>query len=261
VPQDESAFEDLWHAYQASGDEGVKGELARKFMPTLRATARRVCRALGGHPDVQDLVGAGAVGLLEAFERFDPGRGVAFEAYCMWRVLGAMYDDQRKFDWAPLALRLKAQRLRALADELAAARGHEPSDEELAEALDTTTAEVARARRSARHPAPMSLDRAQGGAARAAEEALVDGRADPARLYAAEEARSMLLEQLRRLGDKQRHVLLLYYFEKLTMAQVGRVLELSESRVCQIHKEALETLVRRLGPDGDGLLEALQGGG
>jgi len=261
VPQEECVFDRLWRAYQESGDPEIKGELVHEFMPTLKAMAYRVRRAMGGHPDLHDLMSAGSLGLLQAFERFDPTRGVPFQGYCMWRVLGAMHDDQRKFDWAPLGLRLKAQRLRAVADEMTAARGREPSDEELAEALDTTTAEITRARRSARHPAPLSLEGVRGGAARAAEEALLDGRGDPAKVLVAEEARTFLLDQLRSLPDKHRYVLLLYYFEKLTMVQAGLVLDLSESRVSQIHKEALDTLVKRLGPHGEELIEAIRGGG
>ncbi|MFP4056835.1 MAG: sigma-70 family RNA polymerase sigma factor [Candidatus Brocadiia bacterium] len=250
-------FDSIWHEYQRTGDEGCKAELTRRFMPILMPIARRVRGAMGRQPELDDLVNAGVVGLLEAFERFDPGRGVKFETYCGWRVVGAMHDDQRKFDWASGALRFKAQRLRAAAEDLRGRLGRPPSDDELAEALDVSTAAVAEARRHAENRAPLSIDRSQAAEAPGEHPALSDGRADPARLLAADEGRALLLDSLRKLPDRQRYVLLLYYFEKLTMEKIGYVLGVSESRVCQLHKEALRALVRRLGARREELLDAL----
>jgi RNA polymerase sigma factor for flagellar operon FliA len=252
-----SRFAEIWRAYQRTGDEALKAELARQYMPALVRTAERIRWEMGGRPDVNDLVSAGAVGLLEAFERFDPTRGVEFETYCNWRVVGAMHDDQRKFDWASGALRLKARRLRRAADEIANARGHRPSDEELAEALGISAAEVAEARRHADQRKPASIDAAAEGDSSAQQAALGDSRLDPSVCLQAEEARALLLGALKGLPDKQRYVLLLYYFEQLKMAQIGLVLGLSEGRICQLHREALATLVRRLGRRKDELLEAL----
>jgi RNA polymerase sigma factor for flagellar operon FliA len=253
------SFERLWHDYQRTCDERLKGDLTRKFMPTLVSIAEKVRWEMGNRPDLSDLVSAGVVGLLEAFERFDPSRGVRFETFCGWRVVGAMHDDQRKFDWASGALRLKAQRLRAAADDLVAALGRRPTDDELAEAMGVSLADVAEARRHAQNPAPLSLDRAAPDGSRMAEAALADRRDDPIRLLLAQEARSLLLDTLKSLPDKQRQVLVLYYFEKLTMAQIGFVLKLTESRVSQLRQKALETLVRRLGRRKDELLDALEG--
>jgi RNA polymerase sigma factor for flagellar operon FliA len=252
-------FERLWRDYRRTGDERLKGELTRKFMPTLVCIAEKVRWEMGNRPDLSDLVSAGVVGLLEAFERFDPARCVRFESFCGWRVVGAMHDDQRKFDWASGAIRLKAQRLRAAADDLTASLGRHPTDEELAEAMGISIAEVAEAQRHARNRAPLSIDRAEARGSRTPDPGLEDRRLDPVRLLLAEEARTLLLDALKGLPDKQRHVLLLYYFEKLTMGQIGPVLNLTESRVSQLHRKALNTLVRRLGRRKDELLDALGG--
>jgi len=253
-------FDRLWHEYQRTGDARVKAELIESFRPTLIAMAERVRAAMGGQPLMQDLVNAGMLGLLEAIERFDPSRGVYFLTYCTWRIVGAMHDDQANFDWAAAAVRLKAQRLRAARDELADRLGRAPTDDELCAALDVTHAALAETRRLADRPA--SLNVAPPGAANvsataSANAALADQRLDPERLALAREARELLIEALSGLPDKQRYVMLLYYFEKLKMADIGRVLDLSEARVSQLHKEALETLLFRLGKRRDDFLDAL----
>jgi len=250
-------FDQLWHDYQRTGDEGLKAELTRQCMPMLVAMAERVRGQMGGAPDLRDLVNAGVIGLLEAFERFDPARGVYFDTYCTWRVLGAMHDDQRKCDWAPDALRLKASRLRRAADQMAGALHRPPTDEELAGALDVPLAEVAELRPHMEHAAPLSIDSVGLAHSQDTERALADRSLDPARRVIADEARTRLLDALKALPDKQRYVLLLYYFEQLTMAQAGLVLGVSESRVSQLHRAALATLVRRLGARKDELLDAL----
>lgn len=247
----------LWLDYQRTRDERVKADLARACMRRVYAIAKKLRAEMGGVPSLQDLVDAGLVGLMEAFERFDPSRGVYFETWCSWRVLGAMRDDQRKRAWASEAVRLKAQRLRRAAAEMASARGRAPTDEELAEALSVSTAEVAELWRHVERRRPVSLDSTHEEGGADGDPALADRRADPAQLLLAKEARELLLDALKELPDKQRYTLLLYYFEKLTMAQVGRVLEVSESRVSQLHSAALRTLARRLGPRQDELLSAL----
>ena len=251
-----SPFGRLWRDYRRTGDDRLKAELTRTFMPIVVNTAKHVRAEMAGKPDLNDLVSAGVVGLLEAFERFDPTRGVSFESYSATRIVGAMHDDQRKSDWAPGSLRVKAQRLRAARDELLARLGHPPSDDELAEALGITLGEVAHARQHAARPAPLFRASSRVGG-HSEDPALEDQGLDPARLLVAQEARTLLLDALKGLPDKQRYVMLLYYFEKLKMAQIGKVLDLSEARVSQLHKEALQTLVLRLGGRKDDFLDAL----
>ena len=246
-------IDQLWRDYKSSGSAELKAQLTGRLMPTIVATAQRLRRLMGDKPEPSDLVHAGVVGLLEAADRFDPSRGVYFETFCMWRVIGAMHDDQKKFDWATGVVRLKAQRLRRAADELANALGRPPTTHELAEALGVSHAHVADVWRHVEHNAPASIDAWKG------EGSLEDTRHDPVRRVLADEARTLLLDALKALPDKQRYVLLLYYFEQLTMAQVGIVLDVTESRVSQLHRQALATLDRRLGKRKHELLDALGG--
>ncbi len=215
-----------------------------------------------GIPDFKDLVDAGVMGLMEAFDRFDPTRGVYFETWCTLRVLGAMRDDQRRKAGGTETTLAKARRLRRAAEEMAAAIGRPPSDDELAEAVGMPVPEVAATLSRLDERRPVSLETTHAAYVDGAEDldrALVDERADPARRLLAAEARSRLLSALKDLSDKERYTLLLYYFEKLTMADIGLVLDVTESRVSQLHKQALATLARRLGPRRDEFLDALGG--
>ena len=254
-------FDELWHAYHATGDPRYRAALTERYMPILVSVAEKVRDEMGGQPVVQDLVNAGLIGLLQAFDRFDPSRGVYFDTYCFWRVLGAMHDDQRRFDWATGPARIKAQELRAARDELSARLGRPPSDEELGEALGLSHGELADILRRAEPPASLNADGTGPmptlGESRLGDRVVVDEEQDPERLVLIDEARSLLLDALKGLHDNQRYVMLLYYFERLTMAQIGQVLGLSESRISQLHKQALATLLKRLGPRRDDFLDAL----
>lgn len=257
MPASPRRIDQLWHEYQRTRDERVKSDLVIAATHRVHAIAKKLRPEMGNVPTFQELVDAGLVGLMEAFERFDPTRGVYFETWCTWRVLGAMRDDQRKTAWATEAVRLKAQRLRHAADEMAAAHGRPPSDEELAAALGVPIAEVADLWRRVEQRKPLSLDSTRTVGDEDTDPALVDPLPTPAQRLLADEARNRLLDALKALPDKERYTLLLYYFEKLTMAQIGLVLEVTESRVSQLHKKALATLARRLGPRKDEFLDAL----
>ena len=251
------SLDELWREVRRTGDERAKAELTRRVMAFVVPLAERVRWEMAGRPNLADLVGAGVLGLFEALERFDPARGVSFEVFCGWRVFGAMHDDQQKNDWAPHAVRAKAQRLRAVRDELLAVAGaRNPTDEELADAMGIPVAEVGDLWRRSLNPTPVSIERAAPPGADTLDPAFVEEGLDPARLLLAAEARSILLDTVKALPENHRYVLLLYYFENLTLAQIGLVLDLSESRVCQIRQEAMGKLVQRLGRRKEELLDA-----
>ncbi len=254
---DRPSLDELWREARRTSGEPAKAELTRRVMAFVVPLAERVRWEMGGRPNSADLVNAGVLGLFEALERFDPARGVSFEVFCGWRVLGAMYDDQAKSDWAPHAVRAKARRLRAIRDEFLAALGRRPTDEELADAMGIPVAEVGDLWRRSRNPRPVSIQRVAPPEADNLDPAFVETRFDPARILLAAEARSVLLDHVKALPEKHRYVLLLYYFENLTLAQIGLVLDLSESRACQLRQEALAKLVHRLGRRKEELFDAL----
>lgn len=258
MPADPSPFERLWAEFQATGRIGTTPEAAENVLRVLTPIARAVRHEMGRRPALDDLISAGAIGLLDALPRFDPTRGVRPETFVGWRIVGAMYDDQRTFAWAKGAILLKAQRASAAAEELRHELGRPPSDDEVAEALDITTAELAEVRRLGAHPAPLVLDDdGEEEDAHRDKGRPADHRRDPMRILLAAEARALLLDALKGLPDNQRYTLLLYYFERLTLAQIGSILGLTQGRISQIRDEAMDVLVRRLGPRAQGMLDAL----
>jgi RNA polymerase sigma factor for flagellar operon FliA len=258
VAESPGPYDQLWDAYQETGRLSNHPDLADAVLQILLPAARSVRRAMGYRPDLGDLVSAGAVGLLEALQRFDPCRGVQLSTFASWRIVGAMYDDQREARWAKGAVRVKAQRAYAAAEELRQSLGRQPDDQELADALDLSPAQLAEIRPFIRYPRPLSLSAGDNAEADApAAIPLEDPREDPMRLILAAEARTRLLDALKSLPDQQRYTLLLYYFEQLTLAQIGTVLGLSEPRIHQIRAKALKHMVQRLGPDGPELLDAM----
>ncbi len=252
-------IDQLWLEYKRTHDERLKEQLVLACMRRVHAIAKDLRAKFDGAPKLHDLVAAGALGLMQAFDRFDPTRGVRFETWCHYRVLGAMQDDQRRELFASDAIRLKTQRLRRAAEEMTAANGRAPTDEELATALAIPIAEIARLWRHLEHRKPVSLDSAHAETAPDSDRALQDHRQDPVRQLLAREARTRLLDSLKALPEKQRLTILLYYYDKLNMAQIGTLLDVSQSRVSQLHTKALETLARRLGPRKDEFLDALGG--
>lgn len=252
-------IDQLWHQYKLTGDERAKEQLVVACMPCIHAIARELRQKYGGAPKYQDLVDAGTLGLVEALNRFDETRGARFTTWLYCRVRGAMIDDQRKKLYASDAIRLKTRRLRRVADEMTTAQGRSPTDEDLAEALRTSIAEVAELRRHAKHSKPISLQSTQADSAPDHDPALQDKRSDPSRAAIAKEGRARLLNALKSLPDKQRLAILLRYYDELRMCQIAKVLEVSPSRVTQLLKEGLETLARRLGPRMDEFLDALGG--
>lgn len=258
MPADPSLFERLWAEFQATGRIGTTPEAAENVLRVLTPIARAVRHEMGRRPALDDLISAGAIGLLDALPRFDPTRGVRPETFVGWRIVGAMYDDQRKFAWAKGAVLLKAQRAGAAAEELRHELGRPPSDDEVAEALGITPAELAEVRRLGAHPAPLVLDDdGEEEDAHRDKGRPADHRPDPMRILLAAEARALLLDALKGLPDKQRYTLLLYYFERLTLVQIGSILGLTDARISQIRDEAMDVLVRRLGSRAQGMLEAL----
>jgi RNA polymerase sigma factor for flagellar operon FliA len=240
-------LEQLWAAHIARPTLETRNDLMEGYYWLVEREAERTAAALTSAVTAEELEGAGALGLLDSIESFDPGKGCKFVTFCTPRVRGAMIDELRRWDWMPRATRQKLSRLEqvvAMLDSPAGRGG--PDDEELAEHLDVSADELRRLVR-ARTQSRVSLDwrwADDGGTADTPAAALADPReVDPA--LAAE--RGELIEVLARSLDRtQRLIITLYYFEGLSLKETGRVLGVSESRICQVRKEIIELLRRRL---------------
>jgi RNA polymerase sigma factor for flagellar operon FliA len=228
-----------WRTYRQTRDPAVRDQLVEKHLVLVKYAAVRIAGRLPHHLGVDDLYSAGLVGFLAAIEDFDPDRGVEFAAYATRRIRGAIFDELRRLDWVPRAVRRKVREAERAMDVLGTRLGRQPSDDEIAKELGIGVEEYHRILSDGM--AVLSLDAAPPGDDAATPlETLEDSRSpNPLVSLAAKERREILARLIETLPDKERQVLSLYYAEELTMQEVGDVLGVTESRVSQLHSSAI----------------------
>ncbi|MCI0341097.1 MAG: FliA/WhiG family RNA polymerase sigma factor [Planctomycetales bacterium] len=247
APDAAGAAAPLWARFLAQRDSDSRNRLVEHYYPLVRYLAEKLKARLPLSVDVDDLSSAGAQGLLSAVEGFEPERGVKFETYCTARVRGSMLDELRSEDWAPRQLRHTATKLRTTQATLARELGREPTEEEMAERFGLATEEFRALARSAAAASRVSLEATeetpQGPPVRRAD-ILEDRRAeDPWEGLRREDVFQYVLKDL---TPKERLIVVLYYWEDLTMKEIGQIFGVTESRICQLHTRILRALRQRL---------------
>ena len=243
---DKAPTDELWERYRQSGDPEIRNLLVGRYLYLVRMAAERVAPELPDTIDREELVGAGALGLMQAIEKFDRDLGAKFETYCIARIRGAILDELRNFDWMPRPLRTKAHKVRETYRTLQQDLGRNPTDQEVAGDLGLTDREYNLIAMHASSPAAWSLS-AGTDEEFSPIDVLKDNRApNPVEVLEKREIREIVSDVIRSLARIDRLVVLLYYFDRLTMKQIGEVLEITESRICQVHNEVLEKLHLRL---------------
>ncbi len=241
----------LWAKYRAGRSLDVREQLILHYAPLVKYVAGRVAVGMPAHVEHADLVSYGIFGLMDAIEKFEPDRGYKFETYAVSRIRGAIIDELRSVDWVPRSVRARARKVEMAMQALETELKRTPSDEELAEELEWTLTELqdTLARMSMTSIAALDevLDVGEGDRI-----TLVDTLQDltvslPEESLDDEETKRLLRETLTRLTEREQTVLGLYYFEGMTLAQVGDVLGVTESRICQIHTKAVLSLRTKLG--------------
>ncbi len=210
---------------------------------------------LPGHVDVADLVQSGIFGLVDAIEKFEPERGLRFETYAMQRIRGAILDELRAQDWVPRSVRSRAKEVERALERLEGRLQRTATDIEVAGELGMTLAELREVYAQLQLTSVIALDEliAVGRSESSLAETLPDERvSDPSTVLDRTESRRLLADAVARLTERDRIIVTLYYFENLTLAEIGRVLGVTESRVCQLHTRAVLRLRARL-------LEAIAG--
>ncbi len=234
---------DAWASYLAHGDAASREQIILQHTPLVKYVIGRLAIHLPQVLDYEDLLGYGTLGLIQAFERFDPSRGVKFESYAVMRIRGAILDALRALRGLPQSVTDKAKRLQRTAAELESTLGRPPTDDELAEALSISTEQLNQQMVDASW-VTVSLDNIIDNQADSDIRALTSFRSedDVMGMVERREMVSELSEALATLSDRERLILSLYYHEELTMREIGQVLEVSEGRVCQLHARALHKL-------------------
>jgi RNA polymerase sigma factor for flagellar operon FliA len=234
---------EAWSKYFESGDPASREQIILQHTPLVKYVIGRLAIHLPQVLEFEDLLAYGTLGLIQAFERFDPARGVKFESYAVMRIRGAILDALRSLRGLPQSVTDKAKRLQRAALELESTLGRPPTDEELAEALHISTEQLNQQIVDASW-VTVSLDSIMENQADADIRSLTSQRAEDDVLGMVErrELVAELAEALTTLTERERLILSLYYHEELTMREIGQVLEISEGRVCQLHARALHKL-------------------
>lgn len=243
-------LENLWHEFLTKGKADARVELAKHYMYLVGYIYGRIAINLPPHIDREDLENQGALGLLSALDNFDPSKGVKFETYASIRIRGAIIDYLRKQDALSRPLRKRAAEIERAAEELAKRAGKAPSIADIADFLGTTVDDISDSLWKSSHSFIISLEREiyedeEGSASTVADSLAlpVPGPHDEAEKQNLLECMAKAIEEL---PEKERQIIALYYYDELTLKEIGAVLGISESRVCQIHSRAVFYLRQKL---------------
>jgi RNA polymerase sigma factor for flagellar operon FliA len=241
----------LWAAYQA-GDEAARDHLVAKHLPLVHHVARKILAGISGDADVGDLVSAGTVGLINAIESFDPGRGLAFSTYAAPRIRGAILDDLRRWDHAPRSIRRKQRQITAAKNGLTGSLSREPVARETAAALGIEVETLWRWESESvdvvQVPLDAPIDVEQGRITTPADLLAGGLESDVEDQVNHDEEVAHMRVALQGLPERERLVLTLYYYEELKLHEIAEVLNLTESRISQIRTAALKTLRAAMAP-------------
>lgn len=246
----EHELQDLWKTFKDSADPAAREGLILHYSALVKFVAGRLKAGLPRSVDPQDLVSYGTFGLIDAIDKFEPERGYKFETYAVNRIKGAILDELRALDWVPRSVRARAREIQRSLGELEHHMQRSPSDEELAAHMNMPTETLQDRLGEIATLGIMGLDDLLSPGERESA-TMGDLLADPAALdpsgsFEQEETRYLLVDAVNRLSDRERLVVTLYYYEGLTLAEIGNVLSVTESRVCQIHTKAVMSLKNRL---------------
>jgi RNA polymerase sigma factor for flagellar operon FliA len=246
----ERGVEGLWSDFKRTGEQTLRNQLIIYYSPFVKYVASRVLAGLPRHFDEEDLVSYGIIGLIDAIERFEPERNLRFETYAIPRIKGAIIDELRSIDWVPRSVRTKARAVEQAFTHLEATLHRTPNETEVAAELEMTVGEFHKAMRKISTVGMMALDEVLRGGDRSERstlgETLPDGSSGPVDTFEAKESKEALLRAVDGMPDRERTVLTMYYYDGLTLTEIGDVLGVTESRVCQIHTKALRQLRSKL---------------
>ena len=250
--QERGTIEELWAEFKRTGGHEARDRLIVHYSPLVKYVAGRVSAGLPNSIEQSDLVSYGIFGLIDAIEKFDTSRNIKFETYAITRIKGSIIDELRSIDWVPRSVRAKARLVERAYAKLEAQLLRAPSDTEVAAELSMTEAELHQIFNQISFVGIVALDEvlSSGSGERGESTTLGDTIADrgegPVAAFEVEEMKHLLASAINRLGDREKIVLTLYYYEGLTLSQIGDVLGVTESRVCQIHTKAVLQLRSRM---------------
>jgi RNA polymerase sigma factor FliA len=246
---------ELWRRYKTEGDEKARERLVVAYSPLVKFIAGRMASGLPSHVEESDLISYGLLGLIGAIERFDTEREIKFETFAVARIKGAIIDELRSLDWVPRSVRARAREVEQAHAKLEAHYQRSPTDEEMADELEMTVEEFQNVLLDIANSSVLALDDLwtfadpEGGSQVSILDTIKDPQGvDPETEAASSELKDRLADAIESLPERERLVIALYYYENLTLREIGEVLGVTESRVSQLHTKAVLGLRSRFHP-------------
>ncbi|WP_336922764.1 RNA polymerase sigma factor WhiG [Aquipuribacter sp. SD81] len=248
----------MWTQYKATGDRAVRDRLILHYSPLVKYVAGRVGVGLPANVEHADLVSYGVFGLIDAIDKFDHERAIKFETYAISRIRGAIIDELRSIDWIPRSVRSKSREVERAYAALEAELHRSPTEQEVADRLGIAISDLHAIFSKVSYANVVALDElmhagSERGDSLTLGDTLKDSKAeDPVAAFETQETKFLLSRAVNLLPEREKIVVTLYYYEGLTLAEIGRVLGVTESRICQMHTKAVMQLRAKLSAAGDG---------
>ncbi len=240
---DDKTEDELWVEYKRTKSTQLRDKFIRQYMPLVKYVAGKLAVGMPGSVEFDDLVGFGQFGLLDAIEKFDPDKNVKFKTYAVTRIRGAIFDELRQLDWVPRSVRQKSREIEDTIVDLESKLGRTATDAEIAEKMGISENEYQQTIMKISGTSVLSLNDVWYSGNDNEHMSIGDSIESPASLnpdviVEREEIRKIIVEAINELPEKEKMVIVLYYHEDLTFKEIGQVLEVSESRISQLHARA-----------------------
>jgi len=243
--------EELWIVYKKSRDPEIRDKFVRQYAPLVKYVAGKVAIGMPHNVEFDDLVGFGVFGLFDAIEKFDPEKHVKFKTYAVTRIRGAIFDELRSIDWVPRSVRQKAREVEDAVRRLETSLGRSATDREIAKEMNMGLPEFQKLMLKISGTSILSLNDVWYTGEDNDKVSIVESIESPQSLnpdtiVEKDEIKRVIIEAIGELPDKEKKVLVLYYYEDLTLKEIGKVLEVTESRISQLHTKAIMRLRAKL---------------
>ena len=258
VDDAEAMVKAMWREYKDTGDRAIRDRLIVHYSPLVKYVAGRVGVGLPPNVEHADLVSYGVFGLIDAIDKYDLERAIKFETYAISRIRGAIIDELRSIDWIPRSVRSKSREVERTYAQLEGELHRSPTEQEVADRIGISIGDLHQIFSKVSYANVVALDElmhagGERGDSLTLGDTLKDNRAeDPVMAFETQETKFLLSRAVNLLPEREKIVVTLYYYEGLTLAEIGRVLGVTESRICQMHTKAVMQLRAKLSAAGDG---------